>query len=557
MDEWIKLLFSLTLSGSMMFAAALTVRFVFGRFVPRWFLCCLWLPVLLCFLFPLGSRYSLFIEREVERETAAPVATPSESYIPQIKGDTVPITVFYEPELISYTSPKAYNPYSILSPLWLCGVMFALAWKVIGYHYFRRRMLANARIPEEWEERLLCRLAGGRKVPRLLHSPEAKGPVLMGLWRCILFLPDTVYPPEMLEDVLAHELSHKKRHDLALKWLAAVVFCIHWFNPVCWLLTKQIARDCELACDEQVLKGQDLERCRRYGQTLVLVAAGQVPVQSLTAPMYTQKERLKERLELIMNDKKTGRHITVFLCIATLLMGLSTMWLGVYAGNVDAEAPATDPMPMGAETGEFPADPILAEGETEDPAVNPMPAEGEAQDPAVNPMPAEGEVQEPTADPILDGTEAAEQPSAEETPDVSAEQSPLLLPLETGSVAVSANFGSRVYPGTGVTVTHSGTDFRADSGTNILAAADGVVITSEYNGARGVYMIIDHGDGRTTLYAHMLWDSCTVSEGDAVTAGQVIGQVGSTGMSTGPHLHFELWQDGIAVDPLDSLSLVW
>lgn len=510
MNEWIRLLFSLTLSGSMMFAAALMVRFVFGRFVPRWFLCWLWLPVLFCFLFPLGSRYSLFTERKAERETVA----PAENLLPQIKEDTVPVIVLYEPEPISYTSPEDRGSYSILFPLWLCGSMLVLAWKVIGYQHFRRRMLADVRAPEEWEEGLLRRLAGSKKIPRLLHSPETQGPVLMGLRRCTLFLPDTSYPPEVLEDVLAHELSHKKRHDLALKWLVALVLCVHWFNPVCWQLLKLIDRDCELACDEQVLKGQDPERRRRYGRTLVLVAAGQVSAQSLTAPMYTQKQRLKERLELIMNDKRSGRHITVFLCIAALLMGLSTMWLGVYAGNMDAEDPAADPMSV------------------------------------------EGEAETPAADPMSVGTEA-EAPSAEETPAVSTEQSLLLFPLEMGSAVVSNNFGGRIHPGTGETVTHSGIDLVADSGTNILAAADGVVVTCDYDSSHGVHVVIDHSDGRTTVYAHMLWDSCTVSEGDTVTAGQVIGQVGSTGISTGPHLHFELWQDGVAVDPLDSLPLVW
>lgn len=537
MNESIKLLFSLTLSGSMMFAAALMVRFVFGRFVTRWFLCSLWLPVLFCFLFPLGSRYSLFTERKVERETAIPV----EDHLPQTKEDTVLIPVFYEPEPISYTSPEVRGSYSALPPLWLCGAVSALAWKVAGYQHFRRRMLADTRVPEEWEESLLRRLAGSGEVPRLLHSPETQAPVLMGLWRCTLFLPDTSYPPEVLEDVLAHELSHKKRHDLALKWLAAFVLCVHWFNPVCWLLSKQIDRDCELACDEEVLKGQDPARRRRYGRTLVLVAAGQVPAQSLTAPMYTQKERLKERLELIMNDKKSGRHITVFLCIAALLMGLSTMWLGVYAGNLEAEGPDADPIPAGTE----------AAGSTADV----MPTETEAEGSDIDSVPTEGEAQDPAAESIPDGTEAAEQTSAEEIPAVSAEQNPLLFPLEVGSAAVSADFGSRVHPGTGETLTHSGVDFLADSGTNILAAADGVVVTSDYDSSHGDHVVIDHGDGRTTLYAHMLWDSCTVSEGDTVTAGQLIGQVGSTGMSTGPHLHFELRQDGALVDPLDFLAV--
>ena len=506
MSEWIKLLFFLTLSGSMIFAAAVLVRYALIRWVPKWFLCCLWLFVLISFLFPLGSRYSLLSDWKAKQETVV----AAEGYSLQMTEEVIDITEQYEPELISQTGPKGFGPQGFLFPLWLCGSMIAFLWKLIGYHRFLRRMLSHTRSPEEWEESMLRRLAGNEKVPRLLHSTEVKGPVLIGVWRCILFLPDTAYPPEVLEDVLVHELSHWKRHDLALKWLAALVHGIHWFNPVCWWLPEQIDRDCELACDERVIKNQNPERCRRYGRTLVLVAASQGSVQSLAAPMYSQKQRLKERLDLIMNNKKSGRHITIVLCIAVLLMGLSTMLLGVYAGNI--ETGDIDP-------GEVLFDSTLLEADAED---TPAP-----QDP--------------------------KQLSPEDLLIPSEKQGQLLLPLEVDNVMVSADFIIRVNPGTGETITHNGVDFKADSGINVLAADSGVVITSDFDSPHGEYVVISHDDGRTTLYANMLTDSRTVAEGDTVTAGQIIGQVGSTGLSTGPHLHFELWQDGTAVNPLDFL----
>ena len=510
MNEWIKLLFSLTLSGSMIFAAAVLVRYALIRWVPKWFLCCLWLFVLISFLFPLGSRYSLLSDWKAKQETAV----PAEGYSLHMTEKVIDITEQNEPELISQAGPKGYGSQGFLFPLWLCGSMIVLSWKLIGYHRFRRRMLSHTRPSEEWEESMLRRLAGDEKVPQLFHSTEAKGPVLMGMWRCILFLPDMTYSPEVLEDVLAHELSHWKRHDLALKWLAALVHCVHWFNPVCWWLPEQIDRDCELACDERVIKNQNPERCRRYGRTLVLVAASQGSVQSLAAPMYSQKQRLKERLDLIMNNKKSGNHITIVLCIAVLLMGLSTMLLGVYAGNFDTEEMSIDLMPLEADAEDIPI----------------------PQD-----MPTPQDI--------------PEQPTPEEPVTPSEEQGQLLLPLEPVNIMISAHFGSRINPVTGETVTHNGVDFKADSGINVLAADNGVVITSAFESPYGEYVVISHDGGRTTLYANMLTDSRTVAEGDTVAAGQVIGQVGSTGLSTGPHLHFELWQDGAAVNPLDFLPI--
>ncbi len=96
--------------------------------------------------------------------------------------------------------------------------------------------------------------------------------------------------------------------------------------------------------------------------------------------------------------------------------------------------------------------------------------------------------------------------------------------------------------------THNGIDIPADQGTVILAAADGTVTETGFDSAKGNYLILDHGDGLTTLYAHCR--NVDVKEGDTVKAGEMIAAVGSTGMSTGPHLHFEVRQDGEAQNPV-------
>jgi hypothetical protein len=102
---------------------------------------------------------------------------------------------------------------------------------------------------------------------------------------------------------------------------------------------------------------------------------------------------------------------------------------------------------------------------------------------------------------------------------------------------VTSFFGTRLHPILGVYKTHTGIDIGAGYGTAILAAADGVVTTAAYNaGGYGNYIIIDHGNGNKTLYAHMSQMSAGV--GQTVKQGQTIGFVGSTGLSTGPHLHF-------------------
>ena len=123
----------------------------------------------------------------------------------------------------------------------------------------------------------------------------------------------------------------------------------------------------------------------------------------------------------------------------------------------------------------------------------------------------------------------------------------LMWPMPSSGV-VTSEFGTRLHPVYGVFRKHLGIDIQADYGANIIASDSGSVIISEYNSSYGNYVVIDHGNGFTTLYAHM--SSRAVGVGAAVGKGQIIGYVGTTGVSTGPHLHFEVSRNGEKVDPL-------
>ncbi|MCI8869350.1 MAG: peptidoglycan DD-metalloendopeptidase family protein [Lawsonibacter sp.] len=123
-----------------------------------------------------------------------------------------------------------------------------------------------------------------------------------------------------------------------------------------------------------------------------------------------------------------------------------------------------------------------------------------------------------------------------------------IWPLKSDKTLTSL-FGNRTHPITGKPNNHTGIDIAAGGGTPILSAKSGLVTTSGYNNSYGNYVVVSHGGGQSTLYAHMR--SRAVSEGQSVTQGQTLGYVGSTGSSTGNHLHFEVRLNGGRVDPLN------
>ena len=122
-----------------------------------------------------------------------------------------------------------------------------------------------------------------------------------------------------------------------------------------------------------------------------------------------------------------------------------------------------------------------------------------------------------------------------------------LWPCPSGH-KITSYFGNRVAPKAGASTNHKGIDIGASMGDKVIAAADGKVTTVSYNSARGYFIVINHGKGYVTLYQHL--SRMDVTQGATVEAGQQIGAVGDTGISTAPHLHFEVHVNGTPVDPL-------
>lgn len=123
---------------------------------------------------------------------------------------------------------------------------------------------------------------------------------------------------------------------------------------------------------------------------------------------------------------------------------------------------------------------------------------------------------------------------------------PSRMPLE--GAALTSSFGMRTHPVLGGRRQHHGIDLAAPSGTPVYATADGIVSRADWYSSYGLYISLEHGAAMQTRYAHL--SRLAVATGDSVKKGDLIGYVGSTGRSTGPHLHYEVRVEGLAVNPI-------
>ena len=198
--------------------------------------------------------------------------------------------------------------------LWLGGMAALLAYQAGGYALARRRLLRGARPGSEEETALAAALAAGlkvRRLPPLLRTGDITSPMVLGLVRPVLLLPEGALPEEELEVVLRHELTHLRRHDVAYQALLRLARTVHWFNPLVWWMGREAGRNLELCCDDAVVGDRDEAFCRRYGSVLLRTAAGgRVP---LSTQFGGGKGQLKARLGNLFRRK---RNSAALVCIA-------------------------------------------------------------------------------------------------------------------------------------------------------------------------------------------------------------------------------------------------
>lgn len=272
MDECLMDLFALSLGGGVVALVLMGVaRVTRTRYGAKW-RCVIWalLCLRLIILLPLVPQVQAPVQMTVPQMdrpvavSAAPTVAPNTGTAPQIHPD--------EEE-----KAPALTMSHIVSGVWLLGMCGVLVWSGVSHMRLRRYLRRWATV--ETREEVCCRYAAQaqrlnlKRVPKLLACPGLEVPMLTGLVAPALMLPQVASPENGLDYALLHELIHYRRRDIWLKALVMLTVSVHWFNPVMWLMVRQVDRDIELACDETALTVLPEEERLAYGETILQAAA--------------------------------------------------------------------------------------------------------------------------------------------------------------------------------------------------------------------------------------------------------------------------------------------
>lgn len=294
----------------------------------------IWLAVLIIMVLPV--RFSL-----PQQADAMPVAQtqtvqtmqPAKAVVPHTEQIPV-VQTEPKPEILQTGTSlvKMVMDRKLLAYVWLMGAVGLLLINLVGYSKLMLKMRRQSEI-------VCCpQLAGFTKRKVTVRVWEhTSSPFMAGLIKPTLVLPAGELTEEQLNNILRHEMTHLKRHDMAYKWVAQLVKCIHWFNPVIWYVAKQINAECEISCDMAVTVGMSRDEEMRYIDTVLsLLPAGKTKQIPLTTQMTGNKKMLKRRFKMIRNKKRTSKWVSaISAALAAVLLGTTVFASGVFAGAIE------------------------------------------------------------------------------------------------------------------------------------------------------------------------------------------------------------------------------
>ncbi len=604
-------LWEMSLSGAVMIVVITLARALAVNRLPKTTFLALWAVALARLLIPYSlpsalSVYSLF-------RRSAPTAVTA-GKLPALSG-----ALYLSPAPVAgAAAPAPAAPgwsVDIWTLLWWVGMLTCGLFFTVSYLKCRREFCRSLPIDHAAARNWLEAHPLRRKIA-LRCSDRVSTPLTYGILRPVILLPKTADWEDMdsLRYALEHEYVHICRFDALWKLALTTALCVHWFDPLVWVMYVLANRDMELACDEAVVRRFGMPTRAAYALTLIRMEA----TRSGLAPLCNNfgKNAIEERIVAIMKIRKTS--LAALIVAGTLVAGVTAAF--ATSEKPDAQPPAGSELDnpvkttidaqyitsyVDAQDGKtyystdngqtWQEGDVFAELGTSFDDVDWWTAEEyeawmEEQKAEYQAMlgekgwnPTEGwytwdqaRVDEAIAgneqllqeikdgkmvskpredgDTMLqfsydpraldtiteDETKADTSFGTVTTYAIDAVPGDWDWPLD-GDYSVtydSSSATSRVDPLNGDRYVHPGVDIAAPEGTQVKAAADGTVSQTGFDERKGNFVALSHTDGGSSLYSHL--QSVGVDEGAQVAKGDVIGTVGNSGMSTGPHLHFEV-----------------
>ncbi len=374
--EFMKLLLSLSFSGTILFSLVFLLLLPCRNRLSRRWQYDIWLFVALRFLVPFSMGGSLVgtlflsVEEHIsvqQSQDAEPFMMAEENQEPQQHTESVwnqepqqHTESAWNQEAEPYTDAEWFagtdagagtkQPGAVrtrgVSPvgaclflIWAAAALILLLRKILSYQsYLHFVRTGNREVTDPEVRSLLFRKAQEMKIRRpigLYQNRFLISPMMTGFFHPQILLPASEETKETLSYVFAHELTHYKYFDLFFKWLVQILLCIHWFNPIVYLLERQIGKNCELACDEKVIRTMGAAERKKYGDTLLTFLHAEEPFKSpLVSNTLTEGAgQLIERLGAIMDYKKKSVKMIFVTVLLTIGIVLCSSTLGVYAGQ--------------------------------------------------------------------------------------------------------------------------------------------------------------------------------------------------------------------------------
>lgn len=332
-----------SVQGGLLILVILLVRAPALRRLPKWSLTALWDLALLRLLMPveLPFRWSVYTLLQRAMLSAAPLPDAAPSPVP--REPTEP--------LAGGTVAAAAGGVPIWAVLWLAGATVAALYFVIAYRLHRRAFRSAVLVENDFTRAWLARHKLRRAVT-ILQSERVFTPLTYGVLRPVLVLPagldwtDTA----ALTCAFTHEWTHIRRFDALRRFLLVAALCLHWFNPLVWVLYRQARRDMELVCDEAAVRRLGVDNRRAYALALLAMEERRLRVQTFSSAFG--ENIAEERLRAVMRVRKPSLRrgaaaLALLLCVFALF--------GTGAAALPADTPA-------AET-TAPADSVFADWE--------------------------------------------------------------------------------------------------------------------------------------------------------------------------------------------------